>query len=48
MPLKCGKSSQENKWGHPEKNVQIFQKIYKMKIKPEGERFEPRASGTPG
>ena len=46
MPLKCGKSSQENKWGHPEKNVQISQKTFKIRIKLIIVGFDPWTSGT--
>ena len=40
-------SNQENKWGHPEKNVQISKKTCKIRIKLVGVGFDPRISDTP-
>ena len=47
MPLKYGKSSQENKWGHPEKSVQISRKTCKIRVKLGVVGFDLKTSGLP-
>ena len=43
MPLKCGKSSQENEWGHPKKHTKKSRKLAK-KVKSPLAGFDLRTS----